>query len=85
MKFKTLKARREAILNATKYANHTRLNTFQMRSYCSSDKSSAVVMACHNIGAGGVNVFCSTHENVISVKRAEQRNKRKLRATGTRL
>ena len=57
-------------------------NKFTMKSRCYSDRAIAFTMAAHNIGAGGVSVFCSTNETPVSIKRHKQRNTRCMRANG---
>ena len=74
---------------ARKYARqlafYNDYNRFQSRTYCVTDRASSALMACHNFGAGGFSIFCSTNENIISVKRKAQRNTRRLRANGTQV
>lgn len=60
-------------------------NKMPFKSRCESDAASSITMACHNIGAGGVSVFCSTNEHVGSIKRMYQRNARLFRANGYEL
>ena len=74
-------ARREQLAREMAHRN---TNMFQMKSHCSSDKAGACLMAVHNFGAGGVDVFCSSIGTLMSDKRRMQRNARCLRAMGVR-